>query len=104
MTSVTRHPVYHVLHRQKTFGWVERWHFVAAAGSGFLTWDVTHNLPAAVLLFLPLYAGAYWSTQRDPQFLQILRTLFFGPHRHGLRLRSEFDPLQQAPVILSVRR
>jgi type IV secretory system VirB3-like protein len=100
----TRHVVHHVLHRQKLFCWVERRLFVLAAGLGFLTWDLTHHLPAAVLLFLPLYAGAYWSTQRDPQLLQILLTLVRSAHRHGLRLRSEFDPLQHAPVTLTVRR
>jgi type IV secretory pathway TrbD component len=100
----TRHLVHHVLHRQKTFCAVERRLFVIAAVLGFLTWDFTHNLAAGVLLFVPLYAGAYWSTRRDPQLLQILLTLFLGPHRHGLRLRSEFDPLQHAPVVLTVRR
>ena len=100
----TRHVVHHVLHRQKLFCWVERRLFVIAAGLGFLTWDLTHALPAAVLVFVPLYAGAYWSTQRDPQLLQILLTLFLGPHRDGLRPRTDFDPLKHVPVSVTVIR
>jgi type IV secretory pathway TrbD component len=100
----TRHPVHHVLHRPMLWCWVERRLFVIAAGMGFLTWNLTLSFPGGVLVFATLYAGAYWSTQRDPQMLHILMNVYRGPHRQGLRLRTTFDPLKHVPVRLKVIR
>lgn len=100
--GLTRHVVPRVLHRQKTFLLVERLLFVLAAGLGFFVWDLTHNLCAGVLIFLPLYAVAYYVTQRDPQLLQILLLLVRAPHRRLLWFRAEFDPLLHRPVTIRI--
>jgi type IV secretory pathway TrbD component len=100
----TRHQVHHVLHRPMLWCGVERRLFVIAAGLGFLTWNLTLSFPGGILVFATLYAGAYWSTQRDPQMLQILMKVYIGPHRQGVRLRTTFDPLKCVPVRINVLR
>jgi len=83
---------------------VERRLFVLAAGLGFLTWNLTVSLVAGLLVSAAAYGAACWSTQRDPQLLHILTTLYRGPHRQGFRLRTTFDPLHCRPARITVHR
>jgi hypothetical protein len=102
-TEPTPHPVYSVLHRPMLFCKVDRRLFLVALGVGCLVWNVMSSFLAATVAFLPLYAGAWWATRRDPQMVSILLHLYGGPLRHGLRLRTTVDPLKWVPVHIVIR-
>ncbi len=103
-TSSTRHTVYHVLHRPMLWCGVDRKLFVGTVGGGLLAWNLTGSLLAGFLIVATLYACAVWATRTDPQMVQILLVLCRGPHRHGFRFRTTFDPLAVVPVHLTVQR
>ena len=64
--------VYKALHRPLTIWGVDRRLFFLALLVGAATFNLFYSFFAGCLLFLGLYAFAWWSTARDPQMLQIL--------------------------------
>jgi type IV secretory pathway TrbD component len=85
-------PVYRALHRPLTVCGVDRRLFFLALLVGAATFNLFYSLLAGCLLFVVLYAFAYWSTTRDPQMLQILL-------RSG-RGRARYDAAKRDPVEL----
>jgi type IV secretory pathway TrbD component len=83
-------PVYRALHRPLTVCGVDRRLFFLALLVGAATFNLFYSLLAGCLLFVVLYAFAYWSTTRDPQMLQILL-------RSG-RCRDRYDAAKHDPV------
>ena len=83
-------PVYRALHRPLTVCGVDRRLFFLALLVGAATFNLFYSLLAGCLLFIVLYAFAYWSTTRDPQMLQILL-------RSG-RCRARYDAAKHDPV------
>lgn len=65
-------PVYRSLHRPLTICGVDRRLFFLALLVGAATFNLFYSFLAGCLLFGVLYALALWSTQHDPQMLQIL--------------------------------
>ena len=82
-------PVYRGLHRPLTIWGVDRRLFFLALLVGAAAFNLFYSLLAGCLLFVALYAFAWWSTTRDPQMLQILL-------RSG-RLPRRYDAAQQRP-------
>ena len=80
-------PVYRGLHRPLTVWGVDRRLFFLALLVGAAAFNLFYSLLAGCLLFVALYAFAWWSTTRDPQMLQILL-------RSG-GLRRRYDAAQQ---------
>jgi type IV secretory pathway TrbD component len=65
-------PVYRSLHRPLTICGVDRRLFFLSLLVGAATFNLFYSFLAGCLLFGMLYALALWSTQHDPQMLQIL--------------------------------
>ena len=76
-------PVYRSLHRPLTICGVDRRLFFLALLVGAATFNLFFSFLAGCLLFSVLYAFSLWSTNLDPQMLQILL-------RSGLS-RSRYD-------------
>jgi type IV secretory pathway TrbD component len=89
-------PVYRALHRPLTVCGVDRRLFFLALLVGAATFNLFYSLLAGCLLFIVLYAFAYWSTTRDPQMLQILL-------RSG-RGRARYDAAKHDPVETPIGR
>src|SRR3990172_10237934 len=64
--------VYRSLHRPLTVCGVDRRLFFLALLVGAATFNLFYSFLAGCLLFVLLYAFAWFSTSRDPQMLQIL--------------------------------
>ena len=65
-------PVYVGLNRPLTIGGADRRLFFVALVIGAGTFTFFSRLSAGVLMFMALYLGARWMTQRDPQLLRII--------------------------------
>ena len=64
--------VYRGLHRPLTVWGVDRRLFFLALLVGAAAFNLFYSFLAGCLMFVALYAFAWWSTSRDPQMLQIL--------------------------------
>src|SRR5215813_10373146 len=89
-------PVFRSLHRPLTICGVDRRLFFLALLVGAATFNLFYSLLAGCLLFAVLYASALWSTQHDPQMLQILL-------RSG-NSRTRYDAAKYDPRHLVVQR
>ena len=69
-------PVYKALHRRLTVCGVERRLFFLAMLMGACTFNLFYSFLAGLLMFASLYAFAWWATQRDPDMLRILLSVF----------------------------
>jgi type IV secretory pathway TrbD component len=65
-------PVYRTLHRPLTVCGVDRRLFFLALLVGVAAFNLFYSFAAGCLLFAVVYAGAWWSTTRDPRMLQIV--------------------------------
>jgi type IV secretory pathway TrbD component len=73
MTKVPRRqPVYASINKPLTIGGADRRLFFVALVVGGATFTLFGSLLAGLLMFLALYLGARWVTQRDPQLLRIV--------------------------------
>jgi len=73
MTKVPRlQPVYASINKPLTIGGADRRLFFVALVVGGATFTLFGSLLAGLLMFLALYLGARWVTQRDPQLLRIV--------------------------------
>ena len=64
--------VYRGLHRPLTLCGVDRRLFFLALLVGAAAFNLFYSFLAGCLMFVVLYAFAWWSTTHDPQMLQIL--------------------------------
>src|SRR5712692_4184582 len=95
MTKVPHlQPVYASVNRPLTIGGADRRLFFVALVVGGGTFTLFGSLLMGVLMFLALYLGARWATQRDPQLLRIVL--------RSARARPRYDPAKLAYI--SVRR
>ena len=65
-------PVYVSINKPLTIGGADRRMFFVALIVGGATFTLFGSLLAGLLMFLALYLGARWVTQRDPQLLRIV--------------------------------
>ena len=86
--------VYASLNRPLTIGGADRRLFFVALMLGGGTFTLFGSLLAGGLMFLALYLGARWTTQRDPQLLRIIL--------RSASTRRRYDPGKLAYV--DVRR
>jgi type IV secretory pathway TrbD component len=71
-TSPRLQPVYASVNTPLTIGGADRRLFFVALVVGGATFTLFGSLLAGLLMFLALYVGARWVTQRDPQLLRIV--------------------------------
>jgi type IV secretory pathway TrbD component len=71
-TSPRLQPVYASVNTPLTIGGADRRLFFVALVVGGATFTLFASLLAGLLMFLALYLGARWVTQRDPQLLRIV--------------------------------
>jgi type IV secretory pathway TrbD component len=83
-------PVYRAIHRPLTVAGVDRRLFFMALLVGAAAFNLFYSFLAGCVLFIVLYAAAWWSTAHDPQMLQILL-------RSGAT-RRRYDPAQYHAV------
>jgi type IV secretory pathway TrbD component len=93
-TSPRLQPVYVSINRPLTIGGADRRLFFVALMVGGATFTLFGSLLAGLLMFLTLYLGARWVTQRDPQLLRIVL--------RSATARPRYDPGKIA--YLTVRR
>jgi type IV secretory pathway TrbD component len=93
-TSPRLQPVYASINRPLTIGSADRRLFFVALVVGGATFTLFGSLLAGLLMFLTLYLGARWVTQRDPQLLRIVL--------RSASARPRYDPGKVA--YLTVRR
>ena len=65
-------PVYVSINKPLTISGADRRMFFVALIVGGATFTLFGSLLAGLLMFLALYLGARWVTQRDPQLLRIV--------------------------------
>ncbi len=65
-------PVYASINKPLTIGGADRRLFFVALVVGGATFTLFGSLLAGLLMFLALYLGARWVTERDPQLLRIV--------------------------------
>ena len=87
-------PVYASINRPLTIGGADRRLFFVALIVGGSTFTLFGSLLAGLLMFLALYLGARWVTQRDPQLLRIVL--------RSATARPRYDPGKVAYI--TVRR
>ena len=88
MTKTQRlQPVYASINRPLTIGGADRRLFFVGLVVGGATFTLFGSLLAGLLMFLALYLGARWVTQRDPQLLRIvLRSAMARPRYDSAKL------------------
>jgi type IV secretory pathway TrbD component len=94
MTTPRRRAVFASVNRPLTVGGADRRLFFVALVVGGATFTLFGSLPGGALMFLALYLGARWTTQRDPQLLPIVL--------RSATARARYDPGKFS--YLSVRR
>ncbi len=87
-------PVYASINRPLTIGGADRRLFFVALVIGGGTFTLLGTLLGGLLMFLTLYLGARWVTERDPQLLRIVL--------RSASARRRYDPGKLSP--LTVRR
>ena len=94
-TSPRLQPVYASINRPLTIGGADRRLFLVALIVGGSTFTLFGSLMAGVLMFLVLYVGARWVTQRDPQLLRIVL--------RSATAKPRYDPAKFTPVTVNDR-
>ena len=82
----THRVVYKALHRPLTVCGVDRRLFFLALTMGAATFNLFYSFLAGVLMFIALYAFAFWATKHDPEMLRILLS--------SSRFRPRYDPIK----------
>ena len=77
-------PVYSSINKPLTIGGSDRRLFFVALVVGGATFTLFGSLLAGLLMFLALYLGARWVTERDPQLMRIVL--------RSASTRSRYDP------------
>jgi type IV secretory pathway TrbD component len=73
MTKVPRlQPVYASINKPLTIGGADRRLFLVALVVGGATFTLFGSALTGLVMFVALYLGARWVTQRDPQLLRIV--------------------------------
>lgn len=90
----TLRPTYKVLHRRLTIWGVDRRLFFLAMLMGAATFNLFYSFLAGLLMFVSLYAFAWWATDRDPDMLRILLS--------SSQARRRFDPMKHEPFRMRV--
>ena len=93
-TAPRLQPVYASINRPLTVGGADRRLFFVAVVVGGGMFNLFGSFLGGVLMFLALYLGARWATQRDPQLLRIIL--------RSAHARRRYDPAKLA--YLTVRR
>ncbi|MGE3512878.1 MAG: VirB3 family type IV secretion system protein [Vicinamibacterales bacterium] len=93
-TAPRLQPVYASINRPLTIGGADRRLFFVAVVVGGGMFNLFGSFLGGVLMFLALYLGARWATQRDPQLLRIIL--------RSANARRLYDPAKLA--YLTVRR
>jgi type IV secretory pathway TrbD component len=93
-TAPRLQPVYASINRPLTIGGADRRLFLVAVVVGGGMFNLFGSFLGGVLMFLALYLGARWATQRDPQLLRIIL--------RAATARRLYDPAKLA--YLTVRR
>jgi type IV secretory pathway TrbD component len=93
-TAPRLQPVYASINRPLTIGGADRRLFLVAVVVGGGMFNLFGSFLGGVLMFLALYLGARWATQRDPQLLRIIL--------RAATARRRYDPAKLA--YLTVRR
>ncbi|HYN09686.1 MAG TPA: VirB3 family type IV secretion system protein [Vicinamibacterales bacterium] len=83
--------VYRALHRPLTVCGVDRRLFFLALLVGAATFNLFYSFLAGCLLFSVLYAFALWSTNHDPQMLQILLRSGTNCNRYDAAKRDQVE-------------
>lgn len=90
LTQPTVRVTYKALHRRLTIWGVDRRLFFLAMLMGAATFNLFYSFLAGLLMFISLYAFAWWATDKDPDMLRILLS--------SSRARRRFDPMKHEPV------
>jgi type IV secretory pathway TrbD component len=93
-TTPRLQPVYASINRPLTIGGADRRLFFVAVVVGGGMFNLFGSLLGGILMFLALYLGARWATQRDPQLLRIVL--------RSANARRRYDPAKLA--YLTVRQ
>jgi type IV secretory pathway TrbD component len=97
MTKVPRlQPVYVSINKPLTIGGADRRLFFMALVVGGATFTLFGSLLAGLLMFLALYLGTRWVTQRDPQLWRIVL--------RSARVRPSYDPGKFAYLTVQRKR
>ena len=95
-TNLPEHrPVYRALHQPLRICGVDRRLFFFALLLGTASFNLFYSFVGGCLVFLVLYAFAWWSTAHDPQMLQIL----LG----SATVRTRYDAAKHEPVDVLIR-
>ena len=91
-------PVYVSINRPLTIGGADRRLFFVALVIGGGTFTLLGTLLGGLLMFLALYLGARWVTQRDPQLLRIVLRSASARRRYDPGKLSSRTWRRQEPV------
>ena len=91
-------PVYASINRPLTIGGADRRLFFVALVIGGGTFTLLGTLLGGLLMFLTLYLGARWVTERDPQLLRIVLRSASARRRYDPGKRSSFTVRRPEPV------
>ena len=94
-TTPRLQPVYASINRPLTIGGADRRLFFVAVVVGGGMFNLFGSLLGGVLMFLALYLGARWATQRDPQLLRIIL--------RSANARRRYDPAKLDYLIVRQR-
>lgn len=93
-TQPKRRVTYKALHRRLTIWGVDRRLFFLAMLMGAATFNLFYSFLAGLVMFVSLYAFAWWATDRDPDMLRILLS--------SSQARRRFDPMKHEPFRMRV--
>ena len=91
-------PVYASINRPLTIGGADRRLFFVALVIGGGTFTLLGTLLGGLLMFLTLYLGARWVTERDPQLLRIVLRSASARRRYDPGKLSAFTVRRPEPV------
>ena len=91
-------PVYASINRPLTIGGADRRLFFVALVIGGGTFTLLGTLLGGLLMFLTLYLGARWVTERDPQLLRIVLRSASARRRYDPGKLSSFPVRRPEPV------
>ena len=94
--QLARRVTYKALHRRLTVWGVERRLFFLALLMGAAAFNLFYSFLAGLLMFVSLYAFAWWATGRDADMLRILLS--------SSRARRRFDPMKHDVTDVRITR
>ena len=94
--QLARRVTYKALHRRLTVWGVERRLFFLALLMGAAAFNLFYSFLAGLLMFVSLYAFAWWATGRDADMLKILLS--------SSRARRRFDPMKHDVTDVRITR